>query len=262
MRPKIVFSYWDTNYRPPWFEMFACSNHFAQSHGYKTILFTDDRGEKELERVPYTEVRKFPRNAFEGIPKTLWNCAKLMAMQAMDEPYYHLDNDVYLYNDVLMDFWDTPFVVFHRETWLHRMSNYTNMHNEISNLPPYLPDNYLEKLGSHNFGIVGGAAYKELGGVCEDLLDYAKKNSREITAYRRLKQGNFFIVLFEQGWIPMMMEQKEGIKVATVLKAGGFVSLLKEMEKAGVSHFMSYAKNHFKHQINDYYYKLKPQLRY
>jgi hypothetical protein len=264
MRPKIIFSYWDASYRPPWFEMCACANHFARSHGYETILFTDDVGEKALSRIPYSEIRKFPKDAFDGLPHYLWCVSKLVAMSYMKEPYFHLDNDLYLYKDALKHCWNKPFVTFHEESWIHLMPNYRKMHNDVyvpKNLPPYYP-NYDKDLTSHNFGVVGGAAYEQIAGVCKDLLLYAKENCDEINIYRKERPGNFFICLFEQGWTPLMMKHKYNIENYKVIDKKYYYDINCEAENLGIAHFMSKSKFTWKNKINDLYNKLEIPLKY
>ena len=263
MRPKIIFSYWDASFRLPWFEMCACANHFARSHGYETILFTDDFGESVLSKIPYSEIRKFPKDAFEGLPNYLWCMPKLLAMSYIQEPYFHLDNDLYLYKDALKHCWGKQFVVFHKESWIHRMPNYRGMHNDLDipcNLPPHYPE-YQKNLTSHNFGVVGGTAYEEIAGVCKDLIVYAKEHCDEINDYRRTRPGNFFICLFEQGWIPMMMLYRYGIKTSKVINEVQYYDINCMSEKLGISHFMSDSKFVWKKKINDLYKQLQIPLR-
>ena len=220
---KVIFSYWKTNEHFFVTEEFAyISNELARKHGYETILFTDEYGKEELKKIKYNQVITFDKFLLDRFPKTGWSLAKILAMSSMEEPFMHMDFDLFLIKNLNEEFLKNQVYCFHKEKWLtqpqgEKDKNGRFIDNSIIN--PYsfefldkvgillneTEDNFSIKnyheLSSYKCAIVGGQNFKLFKKASEYVLSYALK-------YKDLLENFSIIHKMDVDWFPaVFLEQ-------------------------------------------------------
>lgn len=146
-------------------------------------LVTDDLGKHiliDLLQLPYTHVRTNLQTALQPYPQELWALAKIYSYSIQDEPFLHVDGDVFIWKAFDKTIEKTELVAqnfeidfpFYREPL-------TILKNEFKNIPLCML-NQLEQektVFSSNAGVLGGnklpffKTYKQLAfGIVDDNL--------------------------------------------------------------------------------------------
>ena len=118
---KIVFSYWskaNPEHDPLFKELAAVSNYFAKQHGYETVLYTDIAGNLLLNKIEYDKIILMPEHILNKFPKTGWSLGKLLATSMINEPFLHLDFDLFLFKPIEESVFNKQAVFFHDEIWM------------------------------------------------------------------------------------------------------------------------------------------------
>lgn len=256
---KVVYSQWSLG-KCPFKEMIACSNRLSQAHGFETILYTDEKGKEDLKNIQFSEVRLFPEK-INQLPKKVWSLGKLVAMSDMNEPFFHIDQDIFMYKNVLKDLMEKDFVCLHDEPTAEIYLNLFPIHNHFQDIQPNLLKEKYE-MESKNFGIVGGKAFKELKQVTSEIVDICIENKNTFESFNhKPNDGHILSVFIEQIWIPAMMK-KLNIFPSFVLdvdvsqKECFIQNINQKAKELGVAHFWTGAKDKHRDVIIKYAKKL------
>jgi hypothetical protein len=243
---KIVYSQWSLG-KEPFKEMVACSNRLAQAHGFETILYTDEKGKEDLKNIKFSEVRLFP-DIINDFPKNIWSLGKILAMSLMDEPFYHIDQDILMYKNILKDHLDKDFLTFHDEPWSKDYLNLCDLQNNLKIHPEQLNNDY-EPI-SHNFAVIGGQKYKEISEASTSVIDCCLKNKKILNEFD-FKGDHNIAVMAEQVWISAILKNKN-ITPSFILKE----NIREDAKKLGVAHFWTGSKVKYRKEIINYAKKL------
>jgi len=226
---KIIFTYWSkakTNTTSFLKEMAAVSNFFAQKHGYETILYTDDLGENILYKVPYNNILRLPDHTLNKFPKTIWNMGKILTTSLVNEPFLHLDLDLFLYKPIKDEFLNKPAIFFHEEIWMDKLLFDTSF--IIKRHPKNINNNTYR---SYNCAMFGGTDYQIFNEVSKEVCDFVlensqfleKMNEQQIQLKKKGLVNNVLHLtsLVEQLWIPVLLKNK-GIDISTILYDSSF----------------------------------------
>jgi hypothetical protein len=281
---KVIFSYWKTDEHFFITEDFALiSNELAKKHGYETVLFTDDFGIEELKNIKYDKVVKFDQNLLNRLPKTGWSLAKILAMSSMQEPFMHVDFDLFLIKNLRQDFLENQVFCFHKEKWLtepqgEKDKNGKFIENSIIN--PYsfefldkvrillneTEDNFsiknYHKLTSYNCAIVGGQNYKVFKKASEYVIKYALKYKDILENFpiiHRMEVDWFPAVFLEQVLYMNLIKLHSGInEIPFYLKAETTEDLNIEAQKEKIIHIWG-SKLKFQHNMEKFIEFLKKE---
>jgi len=258
---KIVYSHWSLG-KEPFKEMVACSNRLAQAHGYETILYTDKKGEEDLKNIKFSEIRRFP-DKLHKVSKRVWSLGKLAAMSDMDEPFFHIDQDLFLYRDVLKSLRNNDFVCFHQEPGAEGYLDLFRIKKHFKNVQPASLENDYE-IKSYNFAVVGGLAYKTIKQVTSEILDVCIEKKEIFETFGDRPDDHHKMAIFaEQVWIPAVMI-KNNIYPSFVLDLPvnedtkkNYLQLIRDTaKKVGVAHFWTGSKSKYRQEIIAYAKKL------
>lgn len=259
---KVIFSYWKTNEHFFVTEKYAyIANKLAQKHGYHTVLFTDEYGKEELKNIPYNEVIPFDNNILETFPKPGWSLAKILAMSLMNEPFMHMDFDLFLLKDLEKDFLQNEIFCFHKEQWLtkpqhHKTEDGKYFKNSIIN--PYsfefldkvakLLDmtedrfsiKFFKELNSYNCAIVGGQNFNIFKQSAKYVIDFAQKYKDVLEKFaidNEMKVDWFAAVFLEQVVFLNLLKLGLGLEdIPIYLKANTTDDLNIEAQEKNVIH--------------------------
>lgn len=211
---KVIFSHWKTgNHDFCNSEMAKLSNDFAKKLGYKTCLYTDQIGYVMLKNVVnYDEIIIFDKNILSKFSPKIWSLGKLLAMSLVNEPFIHIDFDMFLFQKLDENLIKKDFFAIYKEPWLtYIKGNF----EKIYNLYPNKNDLDINKLMSSNFAIVGGQNFEKINEVCKKIINFAilfKEDLEKIV----VKVHWELPVIFEQILIPNMLSTLFNIETETL----------------------------------------------
>lgn len=206
---KIIQSFWSGNqtdftnnygwynYKYHWLSWILSCNQLVKHHK-EVELFTDRFGYDILItklQLPYTKVHVI-LDDLNGYHKDLWAMAKIKTFQIQDEPFIHVDGDVFVWESLTDKFKNTTLVTQNLEI---TTDYYGNMWNDILPNLNFIPSemaNYSSKRSSFacNMGIIGGndiKFFKEYTKISTAFVD------NNINSWSNINGFNFNI-FFEQ----------------------------------------------------------------
>ena len=194
-------------------DMWRLSLHFLRKLCGRVELYADKDGESFARSagLEYDAVHLLPK-AKAGLDR-VWSAGKLMTMAQQDCPFIHVDGDAFIREPFSLP----SFIAQNKEPWLYEVESYRNYYTCWDQFPAH-PTNQ-RPLVSYCFGLVGGTAYSEIAGACEDSLRFMYENSEAIIDLsNRVDRGHVLAsVLVEQIWVPIFME-KRGVEISTYLQ--------------------------------------------
>ena len=134
---------------------FALSAHLSTKLFKSIDLVTDEFGASILESLPYTNIDT-DLEEISHVDKRFWTAGKVHAMRAQEEPFIHIDGDVFFMNKkskpIIKGDWDA--IVQMREIGSHFYSTYPPVFREIRKVYPEIDDINIFNF-VYNNGIVG-----------------------------------------------------------------------------------------------------------
>lgn len=211
---KIIYSFWQTNrhtFCNP--EMAKLSHDYVKKLGYNTCLYTDQAGYNILKNVVnYDEIILFDEALLSKFSRQIWSLGKILAMSLINEPFMHIDFDVFLFKEVEDDLLNKDFFALYKEPWIH---DFEDMISKIYKLYPNQNDLNINEFTSFNFSVVGGQNFKEINEVCKKIINFAilyKENIEKIQMNYTWEHA----VTFEQIMIPNLLSTLFDIQIKTI----------------------------------------------
>lgn len=274
---KVIYSYWKTNEHFFVTEEFAyISNKLAQKHGYETILFTDEHGKEELKKIKYNQVITFDKFLLDRFPLTGWSLAKIQAMASMNEPFMHIDFDLFLVKDLKKEFIDNQVFCLHKEKWLTEPQGEKDKKGRLiknSIINPYsfefldkvqillnqTEDNFsirkYHKLSSYNCAVVGGQNFNLFKKSSEYVIRYAIKYKDILQNFSEINNMNvdwFPAVFLEQVLFMNLIRMSSGLEdIPIYLKSETTEDLNIEAQQEKIIHIWG-SKLKFKNNIEKF----------
>lgn len=267
---KIIFSHWskaNPEHEGLFKELAAVSNYFAKQHGYETVLYTDGAGQLLLNNIEYDNIVRMPESILNKFPKTGWSLGKLLATSMINEPFLHLDFDLFLFKPIEKDLFNKPAVFFHDEIWMDEVL--ANSIFVLKKKPELLKD--ITNYRSYNCAIFGGTNYEAFKESAKYICDFAIQHSdflekmslqqRDLQRKKMVKNFIYLAMLLEQLWMPQILSKK-GVNIETILYN-------KEMDKfinknyakdIDVTNFLKQEKNwEYEKEYREYYVMLNKE---
>jgi hypothetical protein len=227
---KVIFSYLEFDSQDFCnIDMAKLTNSYAQQQGYKTCLYTDENGYKKLTPyINYDEVILFDKEITSQFTPSIWSMGKILAMSMVQEPFMHIDFDLFLLKSLPSDFISKDFFSLYPEPWLFRIPSYEESILEVYKLYPNPKELDFTDFYSYNFAVVGGQKFKEINFVCNRLIDFSishgevlqkflyKKNFEENVSKQLFSHSWSLAVIFEQILIKNLMSTIFNIKISTL----------------------------------------------
>lgn len=207
---KIVQSFWSGNnhdltnsfgwysYKHHWISWILSCHQLVKYHD-KVELYTDSFGYdiliKKL-KLPYTKVHVV-LDDLNHYPSELWAIGKIKAFQLQNEPFIHVDGDVFVWESLTEKFKKSNLVTQNLEiTTSYYRERWDLIHPQLSYIPSeMLPYHENKSNLACNMGIIGGnnmAFFKE---YTQKSFDFVDKNS---SINLNIVDGINFNVFFEQ----------------------------------------------------------------
>lgn len=222
------------------------SSHQA-SHLYdKVELVTDTEGAKHLVdwlQLPYTSVKTALDNIPSSVNIELWAYGKIVTYSMQDEPFFHIDSDVYLWKKVLPQ-WDGAEIVcqsYEMRPWfVHFYDIYEKCNNAMIKFLPHLSTSYQYVTDNIacNCAIMGGQNVEMINRYANESMSIVNHESN-IGGWNKMSSDDYF------GHINCVLEQQ--LLYCSAKEQGKFVTPLfftddnyiKKAEHLGYTHMAS-----------------------
>ena len=151
--------------------MLSCK--FLKKYGYTTVLYTSKDLLPKFKNHPYDAIITLDPSEYEYVTKNhFWSGTKLVCCEKHNNPYVHIDTDVFFIEDVLSDHINNNVLFLHEEPWVLK-----NLKIDKS----LCKDKFNVQLcNSHNGGVFGGTNHQVLKNNLRIILDYIKNKSSDI----------------------------------------------------------------------------------
>ncbi|AQG80547.1 hypothetical protein AWR27_15175 [Spirosoma montaniterrae] len=165
-------------------------------------LITDEAGKTLLIDelgLPYTDVQVVLDDVLAQYPKPLWVVSKLYAYALQQEPFLHVDGDVFLYEPLPTDLLTAPLLAQNEEISDYYLPYLTEMDRAFSFVPPAIrwrQTTLHQPISAANAGILGGNDVAFLRVYAEAAFDFIEQNRAYFSTPQ--PQLNNFNILFEQ----------------------------------------------------------------
>ncbi len=206
---KIIQSFWSQNLDNPlaetygwlseahnWLSWILSANQLAKF--YKVELYTDQKGYEILInqlQLPYHKVHVV-LDELNHYHKSLWAMPKIKTYSLQDEPFLHVDGDVFIWKEFSDELLNGEFIAQNLEV---TTEYYAEMWKDIYPHLVYVPEEMKDYINNHNnyaynMGIIGGRNYeyfKKYATISSDFVDKNKSVWNSINGFN-------FNIFFEQ----------------------------------------------------------------
>lgn len=220
---KIIQSFWtgkhnDLEYSFGWLSskyhylswILSCNQ--LRKYYDEVELFTDNLGYSiliEKLKLPYTKVH-IVLDELNAYDDNLWALAKIKAYCTMNEPFLHVDGDVFIFEPFDKELMKTSIITQNIET---TSKYYWDMWSKIKPELKFIPEimeNYNNQLHTkaYNMGVFGGNNISFIKKYTDASFDFVNKNKDSLTKINAYNFNIFFeqVLLYE-------ISQKQNIKV-------------------------------------------------
>ncbi|MDY6131668.1 MAG: DUF6734 family protein [Prevotella sp.] len=182
----------------------------------RVFLVTDQQGYKVLVEklvLPYTEVNVC-LDTLNCYNSNLWALAKIKAYSIQEEPFIHVDGDVFVWEPIDASLEDNDLIVQNREV----TSNYYRMmwntiRPTLKDIPTFMMSFDQNKSnGAYNMGIFGGNDIGFIKEYCRESFCFVDNNFYEANTLEDIN----FNIFFEQVLLHEIAEERNK-KVATYI---------------------------------------------
>lgn len=219
---KIIQSYWSKPYDKMigsciggWFNktfhyMSCAFSCLKAAEFYPVELITDKKGKKILIDdigLPYTSCD----DSLDIIdyPIDLWAVGKLFAYNFQNEPFIHMDNDIYIWKPFPTEMINSPLI---SQSLEESYDFYKEIYTNILKYFEYIPSQILDyrkkdtKFNAVNAGLLGGNNIQFIKEYVKEALCFIERN---LNSLNKLKDPGSFNLIFEQYLFYCMAQNKK-----------------------------------------------------
>lgn len=214
------------------------------------VLYTDEKGAAFLEDLglPYREYRQLP-SRLEDYESYLWAVAKLNSFREQDEPFIHVDGDVFLWHPLNLKEHSNPIFFQNLEVDMN-VDLYTPALKEIieknfTNIPNGILETrkWPAEVVSCNTGVFGGDDLNFIHSYANQAIAFVDQNRDKI---RNLKNKSSFAFMLEQHLLYLLIRTRR-IKYSTQLS--GTVT---DLAYPGLANFWDLPRIKYLHTLHSY----------
>lgn len=175
-------------------------------------LVTDKEGYKlliEKLQLPYTDV-KVELDVLNKYHEKLWAIGKLHAYRIQEEPFLHVDGDVFIWEKFNEQIENASLAAQHREVdFIH----YKDAYNDLITYHNYIPEIILEdykkygRIDASNAGIFGGTNLEFFKEYVQEAFNFIERNQAGLQ--NKNVFGSRFAIMYEQYLFACMARKKQ-----------------------------------------------------
>lgn len=182
-------------------------------------LITDEKGETiliDILELPYTKVTTSLEGRLDHYPANLWALAKIYSYSIQQQPFLHIDSDVFLWETPDPNLQDADIIsqnlelnlFFYRETL-------EEINKHFKNVPVIFSKKRYEQkdIYTSNAGLIGGNNLKFIQNYCQIAFDFIDKNIEELNKVN-IANLNF---IFEQ-YLLYELSKQENVSISYFMK--------------------------------------------
>ena len=230
------------NVLPPSLEMAAVANYWCKKHGFKTTFFGDETSLSLYKNIEYDNFKLIPESFIKSNTKYFWSIGKLYAIRQTNNPFLHIDSDLFLTKPLPENYLKQDTVCFHNEKFVQ---NHIDILQYLFKIKPKESEN--KSNVSYNCGIMGGQDYQSWHKAIDILISFVDQNRETIDFISKKytndpKYAHLFYppVLFEQIWLFQILKSF-GKQISELLIINNWVESFNEVtKKSGYIHLMSH----------------------
>jgi hypothetical protein len=198
-------------------DLYKLSAHLLLVNYGEVHLITDKEGKERLKNIPFTSVN----TSLEILPKNLkvlWSLGKVLAYKIISEkgePFFHIDNDVFLFKKLPEEIFNKEVITQHKEEDAHYFY-------EVNSFTENIPNKfYLEKEKvsyAHNMSIFGGTNIEFINFYANEALKLAL-DKQNINFFQKTNFNKSFTppCIVEQYYMSLLANKKN-VKVSTIFE--------------------------------------------
>jgi hypothetical protein len=188
------------------FEMAKLSNFLVQNHGYKTCFYGDRKSLEFFSNIKFNEFFELKDERLNFIPHQIWSVGKLFSILNVNEPFIHMDYDIFLFKNFDKNFLNNEVLYYHNEFHLDSL---LKEYQSFFQFQPVNTKFFISR--SYNCGLLGGKNFKILQRICEEIINFIVDNQevirKKLDSKKNLSFASFLPpVLIEQVWIFQLLK--------------------------------------------------------
>ena len=178
-------------------------------------LFTTRAGKEVLInqlKLPYTQVHEVLNDA--EIPETAWALSKIITYSLQQEPFLHVDGDVFIWKHFDETLLSSPLIVQNQEYDLaFYRDNITTIKEQAHYLPEVMQQEIKSPIITYNAGIFGGHNLDFIHKYAHIATEFVHKNPPP----QFMEASSEYCMFFEQ-WFFGILAQEAYLEVSTLFK--------------------------------------------
>lgn len=179
-----------------------------RKHNKKVYLYTDSQGQElmiDLLTLPYEDV-SVSLNDLYNEDHRLWILGKMHAIEQQQEPFIHVDNDIYMWEPLPCV---SKFIVQSRfPIWTEYKLSLNEIFANFDYIPEALMERPTEKTMVANVGIIGGSDIDFFQRFCENSKNLLERNRSYLPV---IGIGGFNQMLEEYLFTSMLRHEKKDV---------------------------------------------------
>jgi len=222
---KIIQSFWGgkdkriennygwSDYRFHWLGWMLSSHQLVKYYN-QVELYTDEFGYDILIRklkLPYTKVHVM-LDELNDLPGGAWAMAKIKVYSMQNEPFLHVDGDVFIFEPFPAKLTGSPLIAQNLEfTTDYYLNMWENIHPHLTYLPRQMEDFHHKRSNTaYNMGIAGGNDIDFFKKYTRLSTDFVHKNK---SAWSEIDLFNFNIFFEQVLFCEYAKEEKKEVSV-------------------------------------------------
>ncbi len=219
-------------------KIYKCVELYANNYAAELLINTLG--------LPYSKVH-ITHNDLHIVSENLWALYKIFTYSLQDEPFVHVDGDVFLFKELPTSLLDSELIAQNMEVATPEV--YTNTQKQLVRHFSYFPNCVISEfknaspIKAINAGIIGGSNIKFIKEYAALAFEYVEQNKRHLP----LINVHGFNVFFEQHLFYCLAKEK-GVPISLLIK-----ELIEDDKYRHLGDFHEVpCKNNYLHLIGEY----------
>jgi hypothetical protein len=163
--------------------------------------------------LPYSKVTLID---FDELTNEFWSLAKVEAYQIQNEPFLHVDGDIFIWKAFDEEIINSDLIAQNAEDWFSGYDYILNKINEIGGALPSFIEEY-DNLESYNLGVVGGLKSEFFNEYRQEVFRFVEMNKQFLSDLVKTYNHSYVNMFIEQFMFTQLAASKN-LSISTILK--------------------------------------------